>query len=473
MAEVPLAPSPGHASDREVIFQDWQLGRLKRRLKNRLLRSSISGTFDDYNGHGANARLNWEESFAAGGVAAIISSFVPVSVRGRILTRYAMIDADDKIPFWSQVVERVHKHDCAFILQLSHSGRQQDIGGVENLYRYALSSTCNKDFFHGIVCQSMSRADILDAVRDFALGAERAQRAGADGVELHGANGYLITQFLSRGINDRSDEYGGSAANRARFVLEIVRAIRDRCGPDFHLQMKINGEDHNRWLYPWQREGNSLEETIEICEILADNGHGIDAIHVSSGSTFPHPRNPPGDVPVQDAARWYDVMKSSGVLGPVNQYAFRSRWLGPLFRRYWAWRRGPIIEGINALYAREIKRFSHVPVLCTGGFQHAAIIAALIRDHWCDAVTIARPLIANRHLPRILQQQNGPDPGKECTYCNRCLINDLENPLGCYELSRFDGATFEEKYQNMMTSLMSVFDPPTATAPATQSGVRP
>src|SRR5438105_2126737 len=85
-------------------------------------------------GAGGDARLNWEEKFARGGIGAIISSYTPVAVRGRILTRYAMIDHDDKIAFWREVGKRVHDYDCRFIMQLSHSGRQQDLGGVENLY---------------------------------------------------------------------------------------------------------------------------------------------------------------------------------------------------------------------------------------------------------------------------------------------------------------------------------------------------
>ena len=114
-----------------------------------------------------------------------------------------------------------------------------------------------------------------------------------------------------------------------------------------------------------------------------------------------------------------------------------------------------------------------MPVLCTGGFQHANVIAAVIREGWCDAVTMARPLIANPDLPKLFETQTGPDPGRECTYCNRCLLNDLENPLGCYELSRYPGATFEEKYREMMQSVMSVFDPPaysTREAPAAATG---
>jgi 2,4-dienoyl-CoA reductase-like NADH-dependent reductase (Old Yellow Enzyme family) len=451
--------APGHAADTAVIFRPITFPKSGLVVKNRLFRSSISGQFDDYNGHGSNARLNWEEQFARGGIGAIISSFVPVSVRGRILVRYAMIDDDDKIGFWSQVAERIHRHGAKFILQLSHSGRQQDIGGVENLYRRALSSTGRKDFFHGILAQRMTLADIRDTVRDFAEGARRAKAAGLDGVELHGANGYLITQFLSSGINDRTDDYGGSVKNRARFVLDIVRAIRDKVG-NFHLQMKINGMDHNDWLYPWEKKGNSLAETIEICNILEDGGRGVDAFHVSSGSTFPHPRNPPGDIPISEARRWYDVMRSSGVRAKFNDYIFANPILGRIFRWWWRRKRGPLIEGINAEYAREVKNFTRVPVLCTGGFQHANTIAAVIRAGWCDAVTMARPLIANPDLPHILEHKNGPDPGKECTYCNKCLLNDLENPLGCYELSRYDGDTFEDKYRNMMASVMSVFDPP-------------
>lgn len=453
--------------NRDTIFSELAFRNLT--VKNRIFRSNLSGMFDDYNGHGGNARLNWEEKFARGGVGAIISSYTPVSVRGRILTRYAMIDDDNKIPFWRAVGERVHSHDCKFIMQLSHSGRQQDLGGVENLYKKALSSTDRKDFFHGILCRAMTREEIHQVVQQFAQGARRAREAGLDGVELHGANGYLITQFLSSGINDRTDEYGGSLENRARFVLEIVRAIREQVGQDFHLQMKINGADHNNWLYPWQKQGNSLEEYKKICEILLDDGKGVDAFHVSSGSTFPHPKNPPGDFPTRDAVRWYDGMLSQGVRTHFNYWIFSHRPTAAAFRWLWRRRRGPTIEGVNAAYAHEIRRHIQaidpsVKVLCTGGFQHADRIAGVIRSGDCDGVSIARPLIANNDLPKILQHKNGPDKVKECTYCNKCLLNDLENPLGCYELSRYDGETFDEKYENMMKDVMSVFEPPTFPA---------
>lgn len=452
-----------HADNAAIIFNELQFRAL--RVKNRLFRSNISGMFDEYNGHGGHTRLNWEEKFARGGIGCIISSFVPVVLRGRILTRYATIDNDDKIPFWREVGKRVHGHDARFIMQLSHSGRQRDMGGVENLFNKGLSSTSKQDYFHGLLSQAMTKTEISETIEHFAQGARRARAAGLDGVELHGANGYLLTQFLSSGINDRRDEYGGGWEGRARFVLEIIRAIRREVGPDFHLQMKINGVDHNSWLYPWEKKGNSLDETVKICALLLDGGKGVDAFHISSGSTFPHPRNPPGDLPMEDLRRWYAGMLPQGTRTRFNFAIFSNPLLGKLFQAYWRWRRGKVIEGINLDYARavsdEIRKIDPaIKVLCTGGFQHADVIADAIRSGACDGVSMARPLIANNDLPQILAKANGPEPGRECSYCNKCLINDLANPLGCYDLNRFDGATFEERYEKMLAEVMSVFEPP-------------
>ncbi|MDK1483215.1 NADH:flavin oxidoreductase, partial [Sinorhizobium sp. 6-117] len=223
--------------------------------------------------------------------------------------------------------------------------------------------------------------------------------------------------------------------------------------------------DHNDWLYPWIPKGNTLDETIKICTLLLDGGKGVDAFHVSSGSTFPHPRNPPGDLPMRDLERCYDGMISQGTRTRFNYAIFTNPLGSRLFRHWWRWRRGKVIEGINLDYARAIADAiadidPSIKVLCTGGFQHADKIAGAIRSGACDAVSMARPLIANNDLPKILARENGPEPRRECTYCNKCLINDLENPLGCYEPSRFDGDSFEERHQRMIAEVMSVFEPP-------------
>src|SRR5207247_11380136 len=111
--------------------------------------------------------------------------------------------------------------------------------GVHNAHRPALSSTSRKESLHGFLCRAASKAEIDHLVQAFAAGAWRAREAGLDGVELHAANGYLFTQFLSSGINDRTDEYGGSLQHRARFLLAVIRAIRPRVRRDFHLPVNV------------------------------------------------------------------------------------------------------------------------------------------------------------------------------------------------------------------------------------------
>jgi 2,4-dienoyl-CoA reductase (NADPH2) len=421
-------------------------------IENRILRSNVSGRFDNYDGSGTQARINWETSFARGGVGAIISSFCPVQVRGRILPNYAMIDRDERIPFWRAVGESVHRAGSRYILQLSHSGRQQDAAGVENHGLKALSSTGRTESFHGFECEAMTVEQIEETVAAFAAGAVRAREAGLDGVELHGANGYLITQFLSSAINDRKDGYGGSLANRARFVLEIIRAIRAKVGDDFHLQVKISAVEYNNAVFPWERKGNTLKDSIQVCKWIEEAG--ADAIHVSAGSMFPHPLNPAGGLPGDVARDTYDTMLSSGVYTLRNYLLVRYRPLRPIFDFLWnRVARGREIEGANLAAAKAIRAAVSVPVLCTGGFQTASVIRGAIEDGSVDAVSIARPLIANRNLVRMFEAgQDRPD--RPCTYCNRCLVNVVENPLGCYELERYDGDR-----EAMMREILSVYEP--------------
>ena len=423
----------------DILFEPLQFRNLS--VKNRIFRSSISGRIDNYNGSGTPARIAWEEKFARGGVGAIISAHVPVTLRGRILPNYATIDRDERVGFWRKVVERVHAHDCRFILQLSHSGRLQDQGGVENQGLKSLSSTGRPELFEGFQSRAMTGEEIREVIQHFADGARRAREAGCDGIELHSGNGYLFSQFLCKGINDRTDEWGGTLANRARFLLEVVRAVRKEVGRDFHLQAKLNGHDFNNAVIFWDEEGNDLDDAIQIAKWC--QAEGVDAIHVSTGSMFPHPRNPPGQFPLDTVTSDYPLMLPSGVHTFRNYLLFRYRPLRPIFR--WLWNRNKprkpdgsfVAEGINVEDARAIKKSLSIPVMVTGGFQTASFIRQVIEEGAADAVTMARTLIANPDLPRLFA--DGKDQAERpCTYCNRCLINVLQHPLGCYEPLRFD-----------------------------------
>ena len=436
----------------DPIFQPLKFRNLT--VKNRIFRSSISGRFDNYDGSGNLARVNWEERFARGGVGTIITSFVPVHMRGRILPNYAMIDNDDKIPFWREVVKRVHSHDCSFIIQLSHSGRQRDVPGVDNLMNKGLSSTNSKDTFHGLLCEAATKSEIQDIIQYFVNGARRAREAGADGIELHSAHGYLFTQFLSSAINDRTDEYGGPLRNRARFLLEVIRAIRKEVGPDFHLQAKISAVDNNNALFPWEKKGNTLEESVQVCKWVEEEG--ADAIHVSIGSIFPHPQLPSGGFPPDELNWWYGNMISSGVRGYLNYTLFHFKVLRPIFLYLWnRTKKDRAIEGVCREESKVINAAVSIPVINTGGYQDAALIRQSINEGYCDGVTIARPLIANNDLPKIWA--SGRDiPERPCSFCNRCLINAVANPLGCYDERRFEGRGGREA---MLREVMTVFHP--------------
>ena len=437
--------------ENDPIFQPLKFPHLT--VKNRIFRSSISGRFDNYDGSGNQARINWEEKFARGGVGAIISSFTPVHVRGRILPNYAMIDNDDKIPFWRRVGAKVHEYDCRFIMQLSHSGRQRDVPGIENLMNKGLSSTNTNDSFHGLLCQAATKDEIQQLVYYFAQGARRAREAGLDGIELHASHGYLFTQFLSSGINDRKDEYGGSLRNRYRFLQEVIKAIKKEVGDGFHLQVKMNAIDLNNALYPWEKKGNTLEEYIQICKWVEEDGaHGL---HISAGSTFPHPLVPPGGFPPDELNWWYGGMVSSGVRGFFPNYTlFHFKMLRPIF--LWLWNRKKKdypVEGVSMDLCREIKKNVKIPVINTGGYQRGSIIRRGIQEGYFDGVAIARPLIANNDLPKVLAEGREV-PEKPCSFCNRCLVNAVANPLACYDRRRFDS------HDDMVREAMTVFHPP-------------
>jgi 2,4-dienoyl-CoA reductase (NADPH2) len=416
----------------DPIFEPLRFRHLT--VKNRIFRSNVSGRFDNEDGSLTQTRINWECKFANGGVGAIISSYVPVLMEGRIIAGYATVHRDDFIPLWEKLGKAVHSFDARFIMQLSHSGRQMDLPGVHNQHRPTPAPTSNKEPLHGFLCQAMSKGEIARTIAAFARGAWRAREAGLDGVELHAANGYLFTQFLSSGINDRTDEYGGSLANRARFLLEVIAAIREQVGPKFHLQVKLSAIERNN-VIPWEGKGNTLADTLQVAK-WCENA-GVDALHVSTGSLFPHPLNPPGDLPIDVLAATYDGLISSGVYGFRNFLLFRYPFLRPIFR--WIWfrmKKGRPVEAISIDESRAIKAAVKIPVINTGGYQTASVIRDGINSGAFDAVAIARSLIANPDL--VKQWAEGRDsPRIPCTYCNKCLVNAPENPMGCYELARF------------------------------------
>jgi 2,4-dienoyl-CoA reductase-like NADH-dependent reductase (Old Yellow Enzyme family) len=430
----------------DAIFEPLRFKNLE--VANRVFRSSIAGRFDGWDGSGQQARINWEARFARVGVGAIISAWCGVDRRGLIVPGYASIEHDGRVPFWRELGERVHEHGSKFILQLAHAGRQRDIPGIE--FRRGLSSTGKADPLHGFEAERATPAQLDEIVGAFARAARRAREAELDGIEIHGANGYLFTQFLSSAINDRTDEYGGALLNRARLLLDVVRAVRASVGDDFHVQVKISATERADAFLFWLRRGNTIADSVQVCQWLEEAG--ADAIHVSSGSTFPHPLNPAGGMPLREVRDNYDGLISSGIHGFRNYLLYRTPLVNRLMQRRWE-RSEDEVEGANLPDARAIKEAVSIPVLCTGGFQTASVVRDALSSGLCDAVTIARSLVANPDLLDVWRA--GHDrPERPCSYCNKCLFNLLENPLACYDERRFDSR------EAMIAAAYAVFDPP-------------
>ena len=197
--------------------------------------------------------------------------------------------------------------------------------------------------------------------------------------------------------------------------------------------MKISADRSRRCRWRCSsggRRATRVDESVKVCQWLVEAG--VDAIHVSTGSFFPHPMNPEGvDLPVEDLAKSYDTMISSGERTFLNFLLFRGV-SGQIARRAWNDAAGDPdkIEGANLPTARAIKQAVTVPVICTGGFQTASVIRAAIERGDCDAVSAARPLVANNDLVQHVRARPGHRAAKPCTYCNKCLVNVVENPLG-------------------------------------------
>ena len=343
-------------------------------LENRFVRSATWEGMADVDGSCTVSLTELMVELARGGVGMIISSHAYVRREGQAGPLQLGIYGDELLSGLSDMTDAVHKANGRIVLQLAHAGCQAaySLTGLEAVGPSAVGS---------IPSREMTTDEIRQTVEAFGSGATLAKRAGFDGVQIHAAHGYLLSQFLSPFYNKRQDNYGGSLQNRARMVLQVLQSVRAAVGDSFPVLIKMNSED-------FVDGGLSVDEMVQVALMLEKDG--IDAIELSGGTM------------------------SSGKYGPVRRAKRQS-------------------EENDVYYlgaARRYKETVKVPLLLVGGIRSYEVAEKLVDEGSADYIALSRPLIRE---PRLINQwKSGDRRQSRCLSDNRCFRPTMEgNGLRC------------------------------------------
>lgn len=399
--------------DNDILFQPLRMGRLE--VPGRVWKTATSETRATVDGFIDQEFVDFYEPIAWAGTPLIITGNLYVDFSGKPTYRNAGIDADDKLPGLRYLVDAVHRHGSLVVAQINHCGRQMnpDAIGVSA----ALSASDVRDKVMLTKPRAMTRDEIQRTVEAFAKAAFRAKQAGFDGVQIHFAHGYLLSEFLTPHTNRRSDEYGGSFEHRLRFPLEVMRAVRARVGPDYPVLAKINGADLLR-----VKGGLDTPELVRVAQAL--EAEGLDAVEVSCGhyeSGFPMIRGRFDgffEAQVKEGAGQF-MSKGMKIAARLANAP-----LAAAANHLW-----PPKEGFNLEFARQFKAALNIPVITVGGFHTAEAMTQAICDGATDAVSIARAMIADPFLIKHLREGT---QGPQCDFCNGCIARAGGSPVDCY-----------------------------------------
>ncbi|MGD8563362.1 MAG: NADH:flavin oxidoreductase [Desulfarculaceae bacterium] len=354
------------------IFTPWQINQLT--IPNRLLRSATwEGTALD-DGTPTENTANITAELAEGGVGLIITGYAFVLPWGKGLPHQTGAHIDAMVGPLTRISDAVHKSGGLVAMQIVHAGGQtkEEWIGQQPIGPSAMVHPAFKEQIAGL-----SKEQIFDIIEAFALAAARVKAAGFDAVQLHGAHGYLINQFLSPDINQRSDEYGGSLENRARFGYQVYQAVRDMVGPGYPVFIKLNSDD-------CVEGGLTLADAVEVSKQLSQMG--MDAIEVSGGVPY------------------------AGKLSASARVV-----------------REPEEEGYFYDNAKAIKAVVSCPVISVGGWRSRPRIEQALEG--VDAVALSRPFIRQPHLAR--HWQDGGQEAATCISCRQCFDVAMKQGLAC------------------------------------------
>ena len=263
------------------LFEPGQIGPMV--IKNRIVMPAMATGTSSKEGFVTRQTKDYYEERARGGAGLIIVEFTCIDFpRGKGALRQLAVDDDKFVPGLTDLAQTIQRHGAKAALQLHHAGngtRRELTEGLQPVGPSAITRPGSE------IPKALTLKEIGDLITRFARAAERAVKAGFDGIEIHGAHSYLIAQFLSSAWNQRKDRYGGPLENRARFLLDIILAVRDKVGKSFPLWCRINGEESG------VPGGTTLEEAQDVARMIEEAG--CDAISVSASereltSSRPH-----------------------------------------------------------------------------------------------------------------------------------------------------------------------------------------
>ncbi len=353
-----------------ILFEPGHIAGLE--LKNRLVRSATAERMSDEDGRPEQAMIDLYADLARGGVGLIITGHAFVHESGKAHPTMTGVHRDDLIPSLQALSEVAHREGGKLVMQINHAGRQTS---QETIGRTPVAPSPVPRVKDGPRPHELTEAEVVELIAAFGKAAGRAKEAGFDGVQLHGAHGYLINQFCSPATNWRRDGWGGAVARRLRFLEEVAAAVRDEVGGDYPLLIKLGIQD-------FVRDGLTLDDGVEIVRHLAD--WGIDAVEISCG--------------IGGSSSRKDILK------PEDEAYFLPQ-------------------------ARRAREMTDLPIILVGGMRSLGVMESILEEGAADFISMSRPLIREPHLPR--QWQEGRTEPAACISCNNCWPGPGEYGIAC------------------------------------------
>ncbi len=395
-----------------VLFTKAKIGNME--LSNRMIRTASHEGLADSTGKPTDEQFEFYKGFIEGGIGLVITGYAGIMQSGKsALYHMTMIDSDELIPYHRRLIDRVHQIGGKIILQIAHCGRQTWSSETGEPLLAPSAIPCG---FYRETPKEISEEEIYTVIEEFAKAALRIREAGYDGVQIHGAHGYLLSTFLSRHSNKRKDQWGGSIKNRFRIVSETLRAVRRVVGEDYPVLIKLN-------TYERARKGNKSEDCVQFAKMVENTGC-CDAIELSCGTNEGGFVMTRGEFPT-DAI--FKYMRPYRKYHSLVKFFLRSFVL-PFVKL----KQPPFSEGYNLETAVKVKQAVSLPIITVGGMRSKSFMEAAIELKKTDFVSMARPLILEPDLANKFK--NGISDIALCDNCNKCVVATDTRPIQCYNI---------------------------------------